>query len=142
MRHPFRLAALALLVLPAWAESIDCNSPAPSRAASAYWDYLSVCGCTRAEPVSQGSLEYDKWLRICAPSLQEQQRARVLAEELKKAESTTTESKPESAKPEPAKPAPSTSEWSKPEPAKPEPAKPKSANAPEKKKDGARPERE
>jgi hypothetical protein len=83
MRITIRVAALALVLLPATTtEPLDCSGDAPSRASSRYWDYLEVCGCDAAEPVSPASLDYERWVAVCAESLRDAARARELARAL------------------------------------------------------------
>jgi hypothetical protein len=67
-----------------WA-AIDCKQAAPSRASSAYWDHLEVCGCAHVEPLSRASTDYERWVSICAASLREAEQARVQAEALQAA---------------------------------------------------------
>jgi hypothetical protein len=103
--HSKILAAAFAALLPAAAHAIDCKAPAPSRASSAYWDYVAVCGCDSVDPVSAASLDYERWVAACAPSLREAARARELARALAEAKSQRKKVEPAKAEASEAVPA-------------------------------------
>jgi hypothetical protein len=43
-----------------------CGRNPPSRASDAYWEYIPACGCSRLEPLSHASSDYDRYLKACA----------------------------------------------------------------------------
>ena len=56
------IAMVALLALGASPQCADV----PSRASSAYWDYIEDCGCEKLDPPSRASSDYERYRKACA----------------------------------------------------------------------------
>lgn len=60
------LAVILGLGLAGQDPSSVCGRNPPSRASDAYWEYIPACGCSRLEPLSNASSDYDRYLKACA----------------------------------------------------------------------------
>jgi hypothetical protein len=76
-RHAVLVAALTLVA--SGVSAFDCQAGPPPSLSSTYWDYLQVCGCAGAAAPSSVSLDFDRWLEVCGPWLQEAERQRLKA---------------------------------------------------------------
>jgi hypothetical protein len=94
----------AVVLVGSEVSAFDCRSGPPPSLSSTYWDYLETCGCAGASAPSSVSLDFDRWLEVCAPWMREaereRQKARIIEEEkaaARERERTTDEPVRESA---------------------------------------------